>query len=378
MVENNLVKNNLIADGSSMNDIKLLHSPFTDMTDEEFTKNCSKRELFKRPDYGLDNPSAGKFVSDNTLFERVGNGEKTNFNCGVFKGFFGCLRTELHHVKCDGVDYGGKIFVKKVYHSCDKPTCPICFKHGWAVREASNVESRLLELAKKYGLVEHIISSVPSNEYNLTFDRLNAKCIKILKALWVIGGAVIFHAERYRNPREAAIKNLPTGWFFSPHYHILGFIDGGYGSCRNCSKNTEGCLTCDSFKGRQRRSYLKQGGRFGVGGGSSGWIVDIKGERKTVHGTAWYQLHHCSIIKGQKRFQPVRWFGVCAKNKMKLKKEDRINDECPICGHELIELSYVGNGNHLEKFWETEFFDDLLDEHGNVKWVEKPKSGRYG
>jgi hypothetical protein len=122
---------------------------------------------------------------------------------------------------------------------------------------------------------------------------------------------------------------------------------------------------------------LKEGGRFGAGGGASGYIVDVKGERKSVHGTAWYQLHHCSIIKGKKKFQPVRWFGVCAKNKLKLKKEDRIKDECPICGHELVELQYVGGGNPLEEYWITEFFDNLYDEHGHIKWIEKPKRCSY-
>lgn len=356
---------------------KLLRSPFTDMSDEEFTKKHGKPECRKR--FGFENVNAGKFVSDNSLFVRVGNGERTNENCGMFKGFFGCLRTELHDIiTLEGVNFHGKIFVKKVFHSCDKPTCPVCFKHGWAVREASNMESRLEEFSKKYGQVEHIVNSVPINDYNLTFDELNVKCVAVLKDRGVIGGAIIFHAERYRNPKDAERKGLPKGWFFSPHYHVLGFIDGGYGRCRNCFKNTEDCLRCDGFKGRQRRSYLKEGGRFGVGGGSSGYIVDVKGERKSVHGSAWYLLNHCSVIKGQKKFQPVRWFGVCAKHKLKLKKEDRIKDECPICGHDLVELKYVGNGNPLEEWWIKEFFDNLCDEQGNVKWIEMPKSGSYG
>jgi hypothetical protein len=352
---------------------ELLRSPFTDMSDEEFTKKYGKVERFRRPNYGLDNPSAGKFISDNSLFERVGNREKTNSYCGMFKGFYGCLHEELHHVKYDGVDYQGKIFVKKVFHSCDKPTCKICFKHGWAVREASNMTSRFAQFSKKYGQVEHIINSVPSSDYNLTFPELNAKCVTVLKDRGIIGGAIVFHAERYRSPREAEAKGLPKGWTFSPHYHVMGFIKGGYSRCRNCYKNTEDCLKCSGFKGRQRRAFLKEGGRFGVGGGSSGYIVDVKDERKSVHGSCWYELHHCSIINGQKKFQPVRWFGVCAKNKERLKKEDRIKDVCPICGHELVELKYVGNDDPLAEYWVKEFFDDLCDEHGNVKWIEMPK-----
>jgi hypothetical protein len=63
---------------------------------------------------------------------------------------------------------------------------------------------------------------------------------------------------------------------------------------------------------------------------------------------------------------------------LKLKKKDRVKDECPICGHELVELQYVGNGNPLAEYWIIEFFDDLHDEHGNVKWIEKPKRFSHG
>lgn len=358
--------------------IETLNAQFTTTVAEEFINNSDCLERFKRPDYGLSNPSAGKLISNNTLFERVGNNQRTNNNCGMFKGFWGCLRTELHNlVTLEGVNYRGKVFVKKVFHSCDKPSCCICFKHGWAVRQASNIESRLKAFSNKYGKVDHIVVSVPCNDYNLTFAQLNAKCIAVLKNRGVIGGSIVFHAERYRNPITARLKNLPCGWFFSPHYHILGFIDGGYARCRKCFKHTEDCLKCDGFKGRQRRAYLKEGGRFGAGGGSSGYIVEVKAERITVHGTAWYMLNHSSIIKGKKKYQPVHWFGVCAKNKLKLKKEDKIKDVCPICGHELVELRYVGAGDPLAEWWITEFFDELYDEHGTVKWIEAPERCYY-
>ncbi|MGD0405669.1 MAG: hypothetical protein ABSB10_03355 [Candidatus Bathyarchaeia archaeon] len=32
-----------------------------------------------------------------------------------------------------------------------------------------------------------------------------------------------------------------------------------------------------------------------------------------------------------------------------------------------------GNGNPLEEFWIKEFVEDLLDEHGLVKWIEAPE-----
>jgi hypothetical protein len=40
-----------------------------------------------------------------------------------------------------------------------------------------------------------------------------------------------------------------------------------------------------------------------------GYVVKVLGKRKTVFGTAWYQLHHATIRLGIKRFQSVTWFG---------------------------------------------------------------------
>lgn len=78
-------------------------------------------------------------------FELVGHGKQANANCGRFVSFNGCLHTELHDKSTlDGVNYKGKVFVRKVHASCDKPTCPVCFKSGWAVREADRITQRAL------------------------------------------------------------------------------------------------------------------------------------------------------------------------------------------------------------------------------------------
>ncbi len=60
-------------------------------------------------------------------FELVGHGKLTNSNCGRFVSFKGCLHTELHNkTTLDRMNYKGKVFVRKVHASCDKPTCPVC------------------------------------------------------------------------------------------------------------------------------------------------------------------------------------------------------------------------------------------------------------
>jgi hypothetical protein len=273
-------------------------------------------------------------------YELVGHGRQTNSKCGQFSKFMGCLRTDLHNqvrwffpdLKKDSV------FVKPIYHSCDKPTCPKCFKFGWAVREASRIENRLKKASNRLGLVEHIVVSVPDRDYGLSLESLRKKCVKILR----------FHAFRYRNSRVASNSRLPIRWFWSPHFHILGFVGGeGYGKCRNCAfnpkvvDNWDKCKSCNGFEGLTRTLYLKEGGRSGFG-----YIVKVLGKRKTIGGTAWYQLNHASVrrSKNSKKSHVATWFGVCSYRKLKLINgtDVGIKHKCPICSCDLIRVRYLG------------------------------------
>jgi hypothetical protein len=259
-------------------------------------------------------------------YELVGHGKVTDFSCGKFLGFRGCNRTELHEkTTLDGVNYNGKVFVRKVHCTCHKPTCPICYKNGWAVREAKMIAARLFECSKRFGQVEHIIVSVPHSDYALTLDTLRKKVVqKVLKSRGIVGGVLIFHAFRYRN-REALLKGIfhPQGWYLSPHFHVLGYILGGYGKCRSCKFAKDetfiGCRGCVGFEGRTRRSFDKDG-----------YIVKVKGARKSVVGTAWYQLNHASLKRGVERFRVETWFGTCSYRKLEVTPELR-KDVCPIC-----------------------------------------------
>jgi hypothetical protein len=303
-------------------------------------------------------------------YEFVGQGKVTNPDtCGRFRGFWGCNRAELHNkTTLDGKNHNGKVYVKKVFHSCDKPTCAVCFKRGWAVREAGNIESRIKEAEKRFGKAEHIIVSVPQKDYGLSFEALQSKATKVLAARYILGGCKIFHAFRYHRANETYVGE-PAHWFWSPHFHVIGFVDGGYSRCRNCKKSTLDCLSCDGYEGRTRRCYEKDG-----------YIVKVLGSRKSIFGTAWYQLNHASIKRGVSRFHVARWFGVCSYRKLKLKKGDRIwRNVCPICGMDLVRLRYMGFDfdKIIREFWISEFEDDAFDSSGNPFWVEA-NSGRYG
>jgi hypothetical protein len=146
-------------------------------------------------------------------YELVVHREPTNYRCGTFNKFLGCLNVEAHNASRWFVPdlQKNSVFVKSVYHSCDKPTCPKCFKFGWAVRQASRMEERLKKASESYGLVEHIVASVPVELCGLSLEALRSRVVKILANRGIIGGSMIFHGFRYANRREAYRKGVPFG-----------------------------------------------------------------------------------------------------------------------------------------------------------------------
>ena len=188
-------------------------------------------------DYGVYETDLHREFGLHGEYALVGHGEQTNSQCSKFKKVMGCLNVKAHNqaryflkdLKKDSV------FVKPIYNSCDKPTCPVCFEFGWAVREAIRMEARLRGASNRFGLIEHIVASIPHKLYELSLEELRKEAVKIMVNRGIIGGSMIFHGFRYANRKEAAIKGVPFGWRWNPHFHILGFVGGeGYGKCRTC------------------------------------------------------------------------------------------------------------------------------------------------
>jgi hypothetical protein len=264
-------------------------------------------------------------------FKLVGHGDVTNEKCGQFSGYYmGCDRVDLHNkITLEGVNYAGKDFVKKaIIHTCDKPSCPICFKKGWAVRQALSAEARLYEASLRFGMVEHIVASVPKADYGLSLEELREKVRKILKARGVVGGCIIFHGFRFDKKKLV--------WKYGLHFHVLGFVFGGY-KCRGCKKNCIEYPECNGFEKRTREAYKKDK-----------CIVKILGKRKTVGGTLWYQLNHSTYKKNSVRGHILTWFGCVSYRKMKVTVEMR-KSVCPICQHDLVKLRY--NGSLLDPYF---------------------------
>jgi len=264
-----------------------------------FSDEQPKKEVLEKNGYQGSIPILENGWGSYGEYRLVGNGEITNpETCGRHASLKGCLRVDLHKlITLEGVNYTNKVFVRRVRFSCGKPSCPKCFKSGWAVREAGNVEARLKEASKHFGSVEHIVASIPVKDYGLDLKALRLKVIKMLKGIGVVGGCLIFHGFRY---------NLRKQWYFSPHFHVLGFILGGYARCRRC-KGAD-CYACDGgFDGKTYKLYHK-----------NGYIIRVMGKRKTVFGTSWYQLNHSSYKAGSVRFHIATWFGVCSYRKLKV------------------------------------------------------------
>lgn len=186
-------------------------------------------------------PVRGGFLNE---YSPVGRFDATSYYCGKHRLFYVCDAVEDHHGDFSGMD---------VWHnsvmSCHRPCCRLCWKYGWCVREAKNIEDRFLTAQDKLGLpyssVEHVCSSVPKNLYSLPYKELCENAILALRRSSVIGGASIFHAFR----KDYVKREL----FYSPHFHCLAYLQESYDRCRNCF-NVGRCWECSGFEGVTRRA----------------------------------------------------------------------------------------------------------------------------
>lgn len=314
--------------------VKMVDS-FKRMRFSEFLNSLCKQSptldaVYGEPILAVDDKNGAGYYDSASGFERVGMGKVTATTCGQHFRWLGCSKELLHNKIVDGVNYAGKAFMTNVVYSCGKPSCPNCFLLGWAARSAWKIEGRLeavsaklKEISPKSCEIEHIICSVPPKDYGITdYDVIKARARKALRLRGVIGGNMIFHAFR---------KNR-----FGVHFHILGFIRGGYG-CRDCKK-VGACMKCDGFEGKVRRLRLKDGYVVKISVDKDTGVAE---KRKTIGGTVWYQLSHASIKRGVARFHVSSYFGVASPRKMKVLVPFR-RRICPVCESDLVRHIYVG------------------------------------
>jgi hypothetical protein len=200
--------------------------------------------------------------------------------------------------------------------------------------------------------------SPPVVDRDLPEDVLRAKCREALLRRGVVGGCMIFHGFR-ENKERGCLE-------WSPHYHSLAFAVGRE-KCRDCKRV---CFRgCGGFVDRNYRC-----------GEEDGYLVKVHGKRKTLLGTAHYQLNHATIRLGIRRFHSVTWFGALSYRKFKGEKL-KAEDACPACGGEMVKSFYVGK-RHITKDlgnpdYVAVFADDEFDSSGEPNYIDAV-GGRVG
>jgi len=134
------------------------------------------------------------------------------------------------------------------------------------------------------------------------------------------------------------------------------------------------CAGCDGFEATTRKHFKKDG-----------YIVKVLPRRKSVGGTAWYQLNHASVKRNTTRFHVATWFGVCSYRKLKVTVEPK-KCVCPICQHDLRDLLYVGRDRAILACYgmtrssckEFESFEDAEDKIGLLLWCVDNRDGWQG
>ncbi len=103
--------------------------------------------------------------------------------------------------------------------------------------------------------------------------------------------------------------------------------------------------------------------------------MKVLGKRRTVFGTAWYQLEYASYKVGVVRFHVATWFGCVSYRKFKYTVEKR-KELCPICADELVRITYSGfeffvkDGGSVD--YQRDSFEDY-EENGVPVWFEYVK-----
>jgi len=208
--------------------------------------------------------------------------------------------------------------------NCHSRGCPICFRTGWAGRQARAASDKLIaggDLYERVGEslgrgVRHIVFS-PDQDSTVErvrtvegFEDIYRELHEVVQYAGLNGYMVVFHP--FRQVKDWRGEKIPGRWYESPHFHVLGY------------------------------GWLMKSDRFNE---ATGWIyynVDSEDgkvrDRDEIRGTIKYLLTHAGISYGPKRFQVVRWAKMIANCKMGRKKYSKITDKpvkCECCETDL-------------------------------------------
>jgi hypothetical protein len=330
---------------------------------EALNRNLSQRLAMNRQ---ILNNKYWFLPYDNTGHENyvpVGRGVKSSDFCGRWVGFLICNNIDAHNGKHIGdLDCTGKVIARHKHMWCNNSSCPVCFIRGWSVRSARGIVGRLDEgFRRGFGEIEHITVSPAVADRDLPEVILRKKCREALIDRGISGSCMIFHGFRENRERNALV--------WSPHYHCLGFVEGGFGRCRECVHSREDCASCDGLKGREVRGFAKDG-----------YLVKVLDKRKTAFGTAFYQCNHATLRSGVRRFHCVTYWGNVSYSRFE-SKESKVEVLCPVCGEEMHRAVYVGKSRFVKDIGAVGYAPvlvvDPLDSSGEPNFVDVVEGGRY-
>jgi len=277
-------------------------------------------------------------TSPRTLKKRMRNNKWEEYSdCGEWVRY-GCLNLSNHP--------GGRAYVRTHQVTCFKASCEVCWDK-WVSREAHRGTHKL----ETYGSIrrkpaKHIVISIPVKDWYMPFEKMKEKARELLKTNNIEGGCLIFHPFRHED--LTVLSNGADGiedkkfWYWSPHFHIIGF---GWIQ----SKTVE-----DGYAQTE-------------------WVLRNLGVRDSIHATLWYQLSHAGLeipgVKG-KHHHTITWFGNLSNTMIakcyracKPEKSEAYN-MCPICQCRLKRISHHLPGQRLKPPWWKESFEGWSDPQG--------------
>jgi hypothetical protein len=106
-------------------------------------------------------------------------------------------------------------------------------------------------------------------------------------------------------------------------------------------------------------------------------------ERKSVFGTAVYELGHSTYDDSVKNFRIIVWFGSCSSRQLRGVKVELPHVVCGICGSELRPVMYTGKNSCVVDMKREvanskgsfDFVSDLY-ENGELVWTYSVRRGR--
>lgn len=291
----------------------------------------------------------GDLVPGMMLWHDVAGGLPRD-NCGKFKSRR--ARCSSGRPECDVVHFKD---------GCWDYECPIDYKRVCA-REAKRITEKIKGIRTSYankgvsslGRVYHDVFGVPESLYPMFntrqgLDEIYRVLKRNFKLMGIVGAVVIPHRHRKTHGND-------DSW----HFHCLVVLPRGQQ------------LTTKEFEEK------------------TGWTYINLGKRKSVFGTAFYQLTHADVPNYIKedgklgRLQMVRYFGIFGNHASKKELKEIVTEpcKCSVCGLDMIqEIDLTGDNSFTDaqevepwflrkKVYRFKLRSVRVDEQGNVKVID--------